>query len=147
MYLMITKVSQEFTKNGDEYKKVTGTNTATQQETTKSVFNNLESKWELLEEGRIVELKMEKHGQYWNVTDISPASAPEPNETPATVPTQDNTTPVQPIAPQEKGMWWKELGESLRYGLIDHTKPHGKAWKKSYFIEMKRVLNLPEETE
>ena len=145
MHFQITKVSQEFTKNGDEFKKITGFNVETNQESTKSVFNNLEGKWGMLEEDRIVQLKLEKKGQYWNVVDILPPELP-------TVPTQESPPEsTKPLTitknPQEIGMWWKELGESLRYGLIDQNRKSGKHLRNTYFKEMFRVLNIqsPEE--
>lgn len=50
-------------------------------------------------------------------------------------------TPQQP-APQELGMWWKELGECLRSGEIDKTTPHGKLLRAAYYAQMFQVLNL-----
>ena len=73
MIITLTKVSQEFAKNGSEYRKVTGA-TGDGRETTKSIFNQLEDKWPLLVEGATLEFSMEKKGQYWNVTDIKPIS-------------------------------------------------------------------------
>ena len=78
MILTIQSISQEFTKNGDEYYKVTGVSDSGQQ-TTKSVFNNLQDKWGLLQENATLEFKLEKKGQFWNVIDILPAPGlPEP---------------------------------------------------------------------
>ena len=71
MIITISKISQEFTKNGDEYRKVTGA-AGDGRETTKSIFNQLKDKWDLLVEGKTLEFKMEKRGQFWNVTDIIP---------------------------------------------------------------------------
>ena len=70
MIIKITEVAQEFTKNGAGYRKVKGTSDG--REVTKSVFDNLNSKWSLLEEGAELEFKMEKKGQFWNVVDILP---------------------------------------------------------------------------
>ncbi len=46
------------------------------------------------------------------------------------------------IAPQERGMWYKELGEMLRAGDIDKTTPMGKVWRSAYYTEMSRVLGI-----
>ena len=54
--------------------------------------------------------------------------------------------PQQP-APQELGMWWKELGECLRSGEIDKTKPSGKLLRAAYYAQMFQVLNLKIEKE
>ncbi len=54
--------------------------------------------------------------------------------------------PVEPSksqpAPQELGMWWKELGECLRSDEIDKTTPHGKLLRAAYYAQMFQVLNL-----
>lgn len=45
-------------------------------------------------------------------------------------------------APQELGMWWKELGEMLRAKDIDLTKPAGKAMRTAYYAQMLSVLDI-----
>lgn len=45
-------------------------------------------------------------------------------------------------APQEIGMWWKELGEMLRAKDIDITKPAGKAMRTAYYAQMLSVLPI-----
>jgi len=79
MIITITDVESAFTKNGDEFKKVKGV-TDKGQETTKSIFNNLQNKWGLLEENATIDLKLEKKGQFWNVVDVLPCEFPEPQE-------------------------------------------------------------------
>ncbi len=58
---------------------------------------------------------------------------------------------VEPLSPvvvkehkssPETGMWWKELGDMLRAGDIDKTKPEGKLMRIAYYSEMMRVLNI-----
>lgn len=73
MIVTITEVSQEYTKNGDEYRKVKGV-TGDGKETTKSIFNQHQDKWELLKEGSTLEFQMAKKGQFWNVVDFRPAA-------------------------------------------------------------------------
>lgn len=80
MLLTITKVTQEFTKTGAEYRKIIGT-TDDSQETTKSVFDNLKFLWPLLVEGKEIELKLVKKGQFWNVINIKNADEPWPENT------------------------------------------------------------------
>ncbi len=59
------------------------------------------------------------------------------------VSTNENKEAIQAkVQPQERGMWWKELGEMLRAGEIDKTKPFGKALRTAYYAEMFRVLGL-----
>ena len=45
-------------------------------------------------------------------------------------------------APQELGMWWKELGEMIRAKDIDVTKPAGKALRAAYYAKMLSILDL-----
>ncbi len=153
MILTITKWSQEFTKTGAEYRKITGT-TPDGKEVTKSVFDNLKVAWPLIEkEGNTVELKMVQKGQFWNVINIIMADEPWPEGTEAVKPeevappkVEVNKGGEQPkereIAPQERGMWWKQLGDDLRSGHIDKTTSHGKLLRAAYFVEMFRVLNI-----
>ena len=46
------------------------------------------------------------------------------------------------IAPQEIGMWFKEVGELYRLGLISKNTPEGLALMTIYFARMKRALGL-----
>ncbi len=69
MIITIQTIDREFTKTGKEYLKVTGI-TGDGKQTTKSIFDNLKEKWELLVENATLEFVMQKVGQFWNVTDI-----------------------------------------------------------------------------
>ena len=60
-------------------------------------------------------------------------------------PPKDELTRSQEI---ERAVWFKELGECLRSGFIDVTKPQGLQLKMAYLAEMFRVLNIkPTKTE
>ena len=48
----------------------------------------------------------------------------------------------QTTSGEEKGMWWKELGECLRSGYIDRTTPEGKLLRKAYYAQMFTVLDI-----
>ena len=48
---------------------------------------------------------------------------------------------------QERGMWWKQLGDDLRSGHVDRTSSLGKALRKCYFAEMFKVLDITMEEE
>ena len=43
---------------------------------------------------------------------------------------------------KEKELWWRELGESLRSGLIDRNTPAGKLLERFYKAEMQSVLGF-----
>ncbi len=48
-------------------------------------------------------------------------------------------------APQELGMWWKEVGEMIRAEIIKREGPTAVYWK-AYWLQMSNVLNIrPEE--
>ncbi len=46
------------------------------------------------------------------------------------------------IAPQERGMWWKEVGECIRSGAINKETPAGLQMMVAYYTEMRRVLGI-----
>ena len=71
MIIKIKEVSKALDKNGSEYRKIKGT-MPDGKETTKSIFSNLEDSWGLLEEGAVLDLTLEKKGQFWNVAEIKP---------------------------------------------------------------------------
>ena len=79
----------------------------------------------------------EKVGNYWNITKVE-QSAAAPTSTDVKVVEEH----VQKPAPQERGMWWKELGEMIRAKDVDVTKPHGKLLRAAYYTEMMRVLDI-----
>ena len=123
MIITVISVSEEFTKNGDAYKKVTCA-TEDGRETTKSIFNQLENKWPLLVEGKALEFKMEKKGQFWNVVDITDVgdSLPAPKSDKAVLPEHqkeiDKAQEPPPPAPQAVGMITKEIGDMIRAKML-----------------------------
>ena len=123
--------------NGKGYLEVTD-----QDNTKHRLFENLEDKWELCEEGKTVQLIKEQSGKYWNVIDVIPVGDKLPIEqapktTPPPKPSQGNE-----IVGAERGLWWKQLGDDLRSGHIDTDKPNGKLLRAAYFAEMFRVPGL-----
>ncbi len=47
-----------------------------------------------------------------------------------------------PIAPQERGMWWKIVGDLIVHDKIDVKKPAGQAVAVAFYAEMRRVLGV-----
>ena len=128
MIVTIKEVTQEFTTKGAEYKKVMGYD-GTGKQVTKNVFDNLSSKWPLLQEEKTLEFVMEKKGQFWNVTDIKemgtlPPQEPKPMVGNALVQEAVKQGGVvekvtdKPLSGQEHGMLIKELGENIRGGQL-----------------------------
>ena len=104
-----------------------------------NIFDNLKDKWDLCVEGQAIKLVKEQKGQYWNVVDvISVADALKPQENMGEL----KRPQVTDIAPQERGMWYKELGACIREKDIDTTTPEGKLLRSAYYVEMMRVLNI-----
>lgn len=155
MIVTITKVEEAKTRNGDDYLKVTGIDVKSQKESFKNIFSNLKEKWGLIKEGRTLEFKMVqtyKDGKSnWNVDNILEIGSEQlpPPQTPP-LPEQGNPPPEEiqtsrakyDPSGQERGMWWKQLGDDLRSGHIDRSKPFGKALRAQYFTEMFRVLDI-----
>lgn len=154
MILTITEVTQEFTKNGAEYRKVTGT--TEEGETTKSVFDNLKFLWPLLVEGKEIELKLVKKGQFWNVINLKPADEPWPEETGMVKPgevakpvahAEKATEPAtKRVSGEEMGMWWKELGKRIGDGSLEKDFPKSLVkLKGQYYNKMFETLGLKKE--
>lgn len=102
---------------------------------------------ELFLPGRAVMLHYEKYKGWDYVVDAKLVEKELP-KTPVPQKEQaSNEKPSTPHAPQELGMWWKEVGEGLRTGLIDPTTPMGKALYDFYFAQMFSVLSITVEEE
>jgi len=152
MIITIQNIEQEFTKTGKEYLKVTGVD-GNGKETTKSIFDNLQSKWPLVKENTTLEFKMQKNGQFWNVVDILPISnqLPPPQPKDRTLPEHGKviteakqeamrTAPQQEHNPQEVGLAYKILAELYVAGFIDENKPDGKELVLRLKMWLKDVL-------
>ncbi|KKM21380.1 hypothetical protein LCGC14_1635910 [marine sediment metagenome] len=111
----------------------------------------LKDKWPLLGVGVAIHFMMKdfmKQGVAYpfvediEVDDLTTVASELPEPVKAgtvAVPSKENKVP---IAPQERGMWWKQLGDDLRSGHIDISKPFGKTLRLRYFAEMFRVLDI-----
>lgn len=143
MIVTITKVEQ-LTGDYGEYRKVTGID-GKGKEVTKNVSNRFEDKWDILRENRAVDFKMTQKDNKWYVADIKQLELPPSTEPEILSEHQDvidRAIKPQEVSGQERGMWWKELGEMLRAGDIDKTKPEGKLLRTAYYAKMLEVLNL-----
>ena len=49
---------------------------------------------------------------------------------------------TQSIAPQERGMWWKEVGENFRAGLFKKDEGNGALLWKAYVAQMLSSLEI-----
>lgn len=115
----------------------------------------LKDKWPILGVGVAIHFKMKdfmRDGTAYpfvddiEVTDIATVASELPD------PVKVGTVEVpgaepKTIAPQERGMWWKQLGDDLRSGHVDISKPFGKTLRLRYFAEMFRVLDIEIEQE
>ncbi len=105
MIITIQTIDREFTKTGKEYLKVTGI-TGDGKQTTKSIFDNLKEKWELLVENATLEFVMQKVGQFWNVTDIK---KPELTGEKAQEPTKVTPATTKPVPVRSYGKSDEEI--------------------------------------
>ena len=85
----------------------------------------------------------EKKGNYFNIVTLELVrdGLPPPVK-PESPPLQEGEESTYHPAPQEVGMWWKELGEMLRAKDIDMTKPAGKLMRTAYYAKMMSVLDI-----
>lgn len=79
------------------------------QERKKNIFD--QTLWNLFGEGLWVEWQLEKEGTWWNVK--SAQGVKEGVE-------KIKETAIE-VAPQEKGMWWKEIGGLIRDGKLEEV--------------------------
>jgi len=113
-----------------DYLKVTA-----EDDKTYNIFD--QSLWNLFNDGLAVELMLEKQGRWLNVTGAKPAPKPSAEEAPAPA----RITRLE-IAPQERGMWWKEVGENFRSGLFKKDEGSGALLWRAYVAQMLASLEI-----
>jgi len=97
---------------------------------------------ELFQQGKGVMLHWETYKNRTYVADAKLVEGKLPEAVkPDSPPPQEDEPRVKPV-PQELGMWWKELGEMIRSGDIDMTKPAGKGMRTAYYAKMLSVLDI-----
>ena len=115
----------------------------------------LKEKWGLLKEGVAVKFMMQDYTnpngvKFPFVADIETVEGnlPPPQQ-PQVLPEHQEVigraSDSAPIAPQEQGMWFKEIGELYRAGLIKKDSPEGLALIAIYFARMKKVMGIETE--
>ncbi len=89
--------------------------------------------------------KEKNEAGWWNVLTLELATLEAEPTKPAVeesaMPKEKPVTHYDPSG-QERGMWWKQLGDDLRSGHVDRTTSLGKALRKCYFAEMFKVLDI-----
>jgi len=75
MLFTIKEVKEMHSDKAGEYLQIVGF-TGDGKPSTKNIFNSMKDKWSLLKEDTTVELKMQKKGEFWNVTDIIEPNLP-----------------------------------------------------------------------
>ena len=102
------------------------------QERKKNIFD--QTLWNLFGEGLWVEWELEKEGNWWNVK-----SAQRVKEGVEKIKEALTTE----VAPQEKGMFFKELGECIRCGQLEKDFPKSFVRIKSdYYKAMSRGTGI-----
>jgi len=79
----------------------------------------------------------------WCNEDAEAVAKLEPQK-PESPPLQEGEEPMPKTKDQQiaEHVWWKELGEMLRAGDIDMTKPAGKGMRTAYYAKMLSVLPI-----
>lgn len=91
-----------------------------------------------------VVITLDKVGNFWNIVGVKLATGQLPS---AEQQVKETVPPAQPtnrfIAPEEKGMWWKEIGENFRTKLFDKDdKANGTLLWRAYILQMMTSLEL-----
>jgi len=96
----------------------------------------------LFEQGKAVLLHWETYMNKPYVADAKPVEGELP---PPSEPIEEyvkEVTARQGIAPQEKGMWWKEVGENFRTGLFKKDEGNGALLWRAYITQMLASLEI-----
>jgi len=101
----------------------------------------------LFEQGKAVMLHWETYKNRPYVSDAKAVEGELPGPQPSGEMLEEHKEVIAEVvkvkpAPQEIGMWWKELGEMIRAKDIDITKPAGKAMRIAYYAQMLSVLPI-----
>ena len=107
-------------------------------EVFKNVSEKFQDKWDLLKGGATLEFKMVNKDNKWHIADILPVTTPPPESPPIV----ESDMPKYKPSGEERGMWFKELGEMLRSGDIDKATPHGKLLRHFYYAQMFNRLDI-----
>jgi len=75
------------------------------------------------------------------IAEATPASQVVSANTPIT-PEKPKALPEESINPQERGMWYKEIGEMYRAGIIKKDTLEGKALMTAYWARMLIALDI-----
>lgn len=82
-------------------------------------------------------------GRFWNITHVELTKELIKDTPEAPPPMGDDTGSVpRKVAPQEEGMWWKEVGEFVRSPLYDKTNSAHKTLFKVYMSKMMETLGI-----
>lgn len=98
-----------------------------------------QSLWNLFVDGCAVKLNLEKTGNWWNVVKAEAVELPAEKPTTAT-----GSPPMESFfSGEEKGMWWKELGNRIGDGSLDKHFPKNAVYIKSqYYKRMVEVTGI-----
>ena len=143
MILTIKSATLEAGDYGD-YMKVTGVD-GNGKEVTKNIGEKFKDNWDLLQENATVNIKMVQRDRKWYVDSIEPIKI-EIDETKIT---EQQVEPVivgarpRVISGEERGMWFKELGNRIGDGSLDKNYPKNAVRiKAAYYKKMSEVTEI-----
>ena len=149
MILTIKSATLEAGDYGD-YMKVTGVD-GNGKEVAKNIGEKFKDKWDLLQENATVNIKMVQRDRKWYVDDVEPIKI-EVDETKITEQQAAVAAKVEPgivgarprvISGEERGMWWKELGNRIGDGSLDKNYPKNAVRiKAAYYKKMSEITGI-----
>ena len=109
-----------------------------------SCFQEHKDLWACLDKNMSATIEYEEVGKYKNIVNATPMSG-QITVDESKITEQQVVPPVAKTAPapQELGMWWKEMGECIRRGLIDKDFPNmATKIKGQYYKQMEAVTGI-----
>ena len=144
---MIITIKQSTRETGDygDYLKVIGVD-GQGKEVSKNVSQKFEGLWGKLNAKTTWDFKHIQKNNKWQLDTIVPIGDELPPSTEVSVSPEHTPPPPTPphqYAPQELGMWWKELGNRIGDGSLerDYPKAHVRV-KGQYYKRMSEVTGV-----
>ena len=107
----------------------------------------------IFEQGKAIMLKWQTYQEHPYVADAKPVAGELQPPTDATILAEHHEVIQEALeavkkepSGQEVGLWWKEVGEAIRSGLIKREGATAVYWK-AYWLQMSNVLNVKPEKE
>lgn len=134
--IVIDKIEDDIDYNNKPYKKVTDKE-GNEWKVKQGRGGKLKDKWDILKEDLAYELSIDKYEGKDFVADFELVKDELKVEA-----AKEVAGKAPGFAAQEIGMWYKEVGEMIRAGMIKYDKPEDKALMLAYKTRMLDVLGI-----